>query len=78
MTKVSIIRVLDEDTFFIDAGENKQIVVKQFVEVLNTKHSYKNLAQVTDVFENYAICKKLGKNRIFFGDKVKPRPIETK
>ncbi|GEP85564.1 Uncharacterised protein [Staphylococcus piscifermentans] len=76
MDNISIIRVLDEDTFFIDAGLNAQIQSQQFIEVLNPKHAYKNLAQVIDVYEDYAICRKLGDKRIFFGDIVKPRLIE--
>lgn len=77
MTQVSIIRLLDEEMFFIDAGQDSDIQKKQFVEVLNPKHAYKNLAQVVDVFESYALCKKLGKDRIFFGDIVKPRPLDA-
>ena len=76
MDNISIIRVLDEDTFFIDAGLNAQIQSQQFIEVLNPKLAYKNLAQVIDVYDDYAICKKLGDKRIFFGDIVKPRQVE--
>lgn len=31
MRNISIIRVLDEDTFFIDAGQNAQIQTQQFI-----------------------------------------------
>ncbi|CAL27182.1 hypothetical protein [Staphylococcus carnosus] len=76
MRNISIIRVLDEDTFFIDAGQNAQIQTQQFIEVLNPKLAYKNLAQVIDVYDDYSICKKLGDKRILFGDIVKPREVE--
>lgn len=73
MTKMTIIRVLDEETFFIDAGHSSCIKPHQFIEVLNAKHSYKNLAQVVDVYDDYALCRKLGSNRVFFGDVIQPR-----
>nr|WP_241092471.1 hypothetical protein [Staphylococcus saprophyticus] len=55
-------------------GRNDNIKKHQFLEVLNSRHSYKNLAQVVEVYDQYAICKKLGKKKIFFGDAVRLRP----
>lgn len=75
LKQLSIIRLLDEETFFVDAGINDGIKHQQFIEVLNPKRSYKNLAQVIDVFEQYTLCKKLGKKKIFFGDTVRLRPM---
>ncbi|GEQ04342.1 hypothetical protein NQ035_08645 [Staphylococcus gallinarum] len=77
MKQLSIIRLLDEETFFVDAGINDGIKQQQFIEVLNPKRSYKNLAQVIDVFDQYTLCKKLGKKKIFFGDTVRLRPINN-
>ena len=42
---------------FVDAGINDGIKQQQFIEVLNPKRSYKNLAQVIDVFDQYTLCK---------------------
>ncbi|AVL76665.1 MULTISPECIES: hypothetical protein [Staphylococcus] len=78
MKQLSIIRLLDEETFFIGAGSNEGIQKEQFIEVLNPRKSYKNLAQVTEVFGQYAMCKKLGKSKIFFGDTVRLRPLRNK
>ncbi|PTE77222.1 hypothetical protein [Staphylococcus gallinarum] len=77
MKQLSIIRLLDEETFFVDAGINDGIKQQQFIEVLNPKRSYKNLAQVIDVFDQYTLCKKLGKKKIFFGDTVRLRSINN-
>lgn len=75
MKQLSIIRLLDEETFFVDAGINDGVKKQQFIEVLNPRRSYKNLAQVIDVFDQYTLCKKLGKKKIFFGDTVRLRPM---
>ncbi|MCE7785881.1 hypothetical protein ACWEX2_04250 [Staphylococcus xylosus] len=74
MKQLSIIRLLDEETFFVDAGSNDQIKKNQFIEVLNPRRTYKNLAQVVEVYDKYSMCKKLGKKKIFFGDTVRLRP----
>ena len=55
LKQLSIIRLLDEETFFVDAGINDGIKQQQFIEVLNPKRSYKNLAQVIDVFDQYTL-----------------------
>ena len=77
LKQLSIIRLLDEETFFIGAGSNQQLRTQQFIEVLNPKRSYKNLARVEEVYEQYALCKKLGKKKIFFGDTVRIRPLNN-
>lgn len=46
----------------------------QYVEVLNPFKSYKTLARIDEVYEKYAICQKLGKFKIFYGDEVRIRP----
>ncbi|PTH96854.1 hypothetical protein BU099_12720 [Staphylococcus xylosus] len=74
MKQLSIIRLLDEETFFVGAGSNDQIKQNQFIEVLNPRRTYKNLAQVVEVYDKYSMCKKLGKKKIFFGDTVRLRP----
>ncbi|MFP5100077.1 hypothetical protein [Staphylococcus equorum] len=74
MKQLSIIRLTDEKTFFVGAGSNDGIKKNQFIEVLNPRRSYKNLAQIVEVYDKYAICKKLGKKKIFFGDTVRLRP----
>ncbi|MCE7784288.1 hypothetical protein [Staphylococcus xylosus] len=74
MKQLSIIRLLDEETFFVGAGSNDQIKKNQFIEVLNPRKTYKNLAQVVEVYDKYSMCKKLGKKKIFFGDTVRLRP----
>ena len=74
MKQLSIIRLLDEETFFVGAGINDQIKKNQFIEVLNPRRTYKNLAQVVEVYDKYSMCKKLGKKKIFFGDTVRLRP----
>lgn len=74
MKRLSIIRLLDQETFFLGVDRNDNIKKHQFLEVLNSRHSYKNLAQVVEVYDQYAICKKLGKKKIFFGDTVRLRP----
>ncbi|WP_436862589.1 hypothetical protein [Staphylococcus caeli] len=74
MKQLSIIRLLDEETFFLGAGSNDNIKKNQFLEVLNSRRSYKNLAQIVEVYDQYAMCKKLGKKKIFFGDTVRLRP----
>ncbi|WP_436854967.1 hypothetical protein [Staphylococcus caeli] len=74
MKQLSIIRLLDEETFFLGAGSNDNIKENQFLEVLNSRRSYKNLAQIVEVYDQYAMCKKLGKKKIFFGDTVRLRP----
>ncbi|MBO3065877.1 MULTISPECIES: hypothetical protein [Staphylococcus] len=75
MKQLSIIRLLDEETFFVSAGSNDQIKKNQFIEVLNPRRTYKNLAQIVEVYDNYSMCKKLGKKKIFFGDTVRLRPL---
>ncbi|WP_436953118.1 hypothetical protein [Staphylococcus shinii] len=75
MKQLSIIRLLDEETFFVGAGSNDQIKKNQFIEVLNPRRTYKNLAQIVEVYDNYSMCKKLGKKKIFFGDTVRLRPL---
>ncbi|MBF0813005.1 MULTISPECIES: hypothetical protein [Staphylococcus] len=74
MKQLSIIRLLDEETFFVGAGSNDQIKKNQFIEVLNPRRTYKNLAQIVEVYDKYSMCKKLGKKKIFFGDTVRLRP----
>lgn len=74
MKQLSIIRLLDEETFFVGVGSNDQIKKNQFIEVLNPRRTYKNLAQVVEVYDKYSMCKKLGKKKIFFGDTVRLRP----
>jgi len=74
LKQLSIIRLLDEETFFVGAGSNDQIKKNQFIEVLNPRRTYKNLAQVVEVYDKYSMCKKLGKKKIFFGDTVRLRP----
>ncbi|NWK84841.1 hypothetical protein HYE69_08480 [Staphylococcus sp. GSSP0090] len=74
MKRLSIIRLLDQETFFLGAGSDDNIKKYQFLEVLNSRHSYKNLAQVVEIYDKYAICKKLGKKKVFFGDTVRLRP----
>ena len=74
VAKLSIIRLLDEETFFIGAGLDHNLEKEQYIDVLNPRHSYKNLAQIEEVFDHYALCKKLGKRKIFFGDTVRIRP----
>ncbi|XVL10539.1 hypothetical protein WKW46_07000 [Staphylococcus xylosus] len=74
MKQLSIIRLLDEETFFVGASSNDQIKKNQFIEVLNPRRTYKNLAQVVEVYDKYSMCKKLGKKKIFFGDTVRLRP----
>ncbi|WP_251518787.1 MULTISPECIES: hypothetical protein [Staphylococcus] len=78
MKQLNIIRLLNEDIFFIGAGHDIGIVKNQFIEVLNPRRSYKNLAQVTEVFDQYAMCEKLGEKKIFFGDTVRLRPLKHK
>jgi hypothetical protein len=75
LKQLSIIRLLDEETFFVSAGSNDQIKKNQFIEVLNPRRTYKNLAQIVEVYDNYSMCKKLGKKKIFFGDTVRLRPL---
>lgn len=74
MNQLSIIRLTDQETYFVGAGSNEGIRKNQFIEVLNPRKSYKNLAQVVEVYDKYAMCKKLGKKKIFFGDAVRLRP----
>ena len=78
MKQLNIIRLLNEGIFFIGAGHDIGIVKNQFIEVLNPRRSYKNLAQVTEVFDQYAMCEKLGEKKIFFGDTVRLRPLKHK
>ncbi|PHK50473.1 hypothetical protein [Staphylococcus edaphicus] len=78
MKQLSIIRLLDQETFFLGAGSKDNIKKHQFLEVLNSRHSYKNLAQVVEVYDQYAMCKKLGKKKVFFGDTVRLRPFRDK
>jgi len=75
LKQLSIIRLLDEETIFVSAGSNDQIKKNQFIEVLNPRRTYKNLAQIVEVYDNYSMCKKLGKKKIFFGDTVRLRPL---
>jgi len=75
LKQLSIIRLIDEETFFLGAGSNDNIKKNQFLEVLNSRRSYKNLAQIVEVYDQYAMCKKLGKKKIFFGDTVRLRPL---
>lgn len=77
MKQLSIIRLLDEETFFVGAGNDEGIQNKQFIEILNPRRSYKNLAQIIEVYDQYALCKKLGKKKIFFGDRVRLRPLKN-
>ena len=63
MKQLSIIRLLDEETF-VDAGINDGIKQQQFIEVLNPKRSYKNLAQVIDVLISIRFVK-TRKEKIF-------------
>ncbi|EPD53368.1 hypothetical protein HMPREF1208_00102 [Staphylococcus sp. HGB0015] len=69
-----IVRVIDEQMFFINVKPSTQLQEEQYVEVLNPFKSYKTLARVEEVFEKYAICYKLGKYKIFYGDEVRIRP----
>ena len=73
MKRLSIIRLLDQETFFLGVGRNDNIKKHQFLEVLNSRHSYKNLAQVVEVYDQYAIATKLGKKKISNGDTVRLR-----
>ena len=77
MKQLSIIRLLDEETFFISAGSNEGVHKGQFIEVLNPRRSYKNLAPVIEVFDQYTMGKKLGKSKVFFGDTVRLRPCRN-
>lgn len=74
MKKHEIVRVIDEYLFFINVNVSSELQVGQYVEVLNPFKSYKTLARIDEVYEKYAICQKLGKHKIFYGDEVRIRP----
>ncbi|MGS4181634.1 hypothetical protein ACEUU0_05985 [Staphylococcus pseudintermedius] len=69
-----IVRVIDDHLFFINVNASSKLEEGQYVEVLNPVKSYKTLARIDEVYEKYAICQKLGKYKIFYGDEVRIRP----
>ncbi|QLK85413.1 hypothetical protein [Staphylococcus sp. 17KM0847] len=74
MHQHEIVRVMDEQMFFVNVKKTSNIAIGQYVEVLNTAKSYKTLARVIELYEKYAICEKLGKRKVFYGDEVRFRP----
>lgn len=74
MAQHEIVRVLDEQMFFVNVKNVSELGVGQYVEVLNTAKSYKTLARVVEVYEKYAICEKVGRRKVFYGDEVRFRP----
>ncbi|MCG3400278.1 hypothetical protein K0019_08915 [Staphylococcus massiliensis] len=76
MTNMKIIRVLDDEKFFIGAGRSSRLQQLQFVEVLSSNRSSKNLGQIIEIFDQYAICKRVGEEKVYFGDTVVPRTVD--
>lgn len=74
MKEYEIVRVINECRFFINVNATSELQEGQYVEVLNPLKSYKTLARIEEVYEKYAICQKLGKYKIFYGDEVRIRP----
>ncbi|PCF87806.1 hypothetical protein [Staphylococcus intermedius] len=74
LKKHEIVRVIDEHLFFININAASNLQEGQYVEVLNPFKSYKTLARIDEVYEKYAICQKLGKYKVFYGDEVRIRP----
>lgn len=73
MKQVEIIRILDETTFVINAGSNRDVQPGFFVDVLRRDKSYKYIAKVEEVYPDLAICKRYGVERLFYGDVVRMR-----
>ncbi|SUM56706.1 Uncharacterised protein [Staphylococcus microti] len=74
MAQHEIVRVLDEHMFFVNVKNASELGVGQYVEVLNTSKAYKTLSRVVEVYDKYAICEKLGRRKVFYGDEVRFRP----
>ncbi|UXR78642.1 MULTISPECIES: hypothetical protein [unclassified Staphylococcus] len=73
MAKHEVVRVLDDQMFFVNVKSTTELGVGQYVEVLNTSKSYKTLARVLEVYDKYAICEKLGRRKVFYADEVRFR-----
>ncbi|WP_244898604.1 hypothetical protein [Staphylococcus lutrae] len=69
--------MINEHLFFINVNATSNLQEGQYVEVLNPLKSYKTLARIDEVFEKYAICQKLGKYKVFYGDEVRIRPCHS-
>ncbi|WP_373319385.1 hypothetical protein [Staphylococcus americanisciuri] len=65
---------MNDQMFFVNVKSVTELCVGQYVEVLNPAKSYKTLSRVIEVYDKYAICEKLGKHKVFYGDEVRFRP----
>ncbi|UXR76614.1 hypothetical protein [Staphylococcus sp. IVB6233] len=69
-----VVRVLNDQMFFVNVKSESELGIGYYVEVLNAAKSYKTLARVIEVYDKYAICEKLGRRKVFYGDEVRFRP----
>ncbi|MGO1989769.1 hypothetical protein, partial [Mammaliicoccus vitulinus] len=73
MIKFEIIRILDDTSFIINAGTNKDIESGYFIDVLKRDKSYNYIAKVEEVYPELSLCKRYGEQRLFYGDIVRVR-----
>lgn len=73
MKQVEIIRILDDSTFIINAGVERNIESGLFIDVLEKDKSYKYIAKVEEVYSGLSLCKRYGEQRLFYGDVVRIR-----
>ncbi|UXR69878.1 hypothetical protein MUA26_01670 [Staphylococcus sp. IVB6246] len=74
MMQHEVVRVLNDQMFFVNVKSESELGIGYYVEVLNAAKSYKTLARVIEVYDKYAICEKLGRRKVFYGDEVRFRP----
>lgn len=73
MKQVEIIRILDDTSFVVNGGSDRQIEPGYFIDVLKRDKSYKYIAKVEEVYPELSLCKRYGEERIFYGDVVRIR-----
>lgn len=77
MKQVEIIRILDDTSFVINAGSERQLEPGFFIDVLKRDKSYKYIAKVEEVYSELSLCRRYGEQRLFYGDVVRIRYPEN-